>query len=286
MLSSVFFNLIQTDPNYSYLQKSEIYKILLESYDQDEELKLNELVPINTTDIIALSNCVSFYELRAENFPDQLIEITINNYRKMINCCDLKFNEFLNTLDNHGEICQNSILYDYDNFFYYAFNNYSINSYKCVKLVCETGNINIFNFCLEEEIATKSSSKHYYSYAAIKGKLDFIKHLRNLDFEWNCWTICKSAAKGYYDIVKYAVENKCPMTEDCLIEAFRSSSINKNKIIKYLVENRCPLPNDIVAWAIEYTDLSIVRYLVEEKHFPIIDTRFARNPEILEYLNL
>jgi hypothetical protein len=97
--------------------------------------------------------------------------------------------------------------------------------------------------------------------AAKYGSIKTVKHLRSLNFPWNK-QVCNYAVEyGYFDILKYAVENGCPLDAYVCVKAIRHD--DHLDCFKYLIEKGCPLDEDVTDAAVEYGKIDFLKYAVE-----------------------
>jgi hypothetical protein len=92
-------------------------------------------------------------------------------------------------------------------------------------------------------------------------KLEYLVWLREVkNCDWDLRTINRAAKQGNLAIVKYCVENKCPMDASACRIAARKGHLD---VLKYLHENDRPWDSSTIAAAAEQGNLAIVKYCVE-----------------------
>jgi hypothetical protein len=96
-------------------------------------------------------------------------------------------------------------------------------------------------------------------------KLELLKWVREVKkCEWDEETVNVAAKKGNLEMVKYCVENQCPLDTGACELAARSGQL---ECLKYLHEEAgAPWDEDTAAEAADYGRLHILEYLVERKY--------------------
>jgi len=92
--------------------------------------------------------------------------------------------------------------------------------------------------------------------------LDFLKWAREVkQCAWDDETIIDAAAQGNLSMVKYCVENDCPMNA----EACSTAALNCHlDVLKYLHEHDCPWDSDTCRCAHGY-HIECLNYVIEQK---------------------
>jgi len=94
-------------------------------------------------------------------------------------------------------------------------------------------------------------------------KLEYLVWLREVkNCNWNSWTINAAAIRGNLAIVKYCVENGCPM-DACA--CWYAASKGHLDVLKYLHENDCPWDLGACFEAHENNRIDCLNYLIEQK---------------------
>ena len=98
---------------------------------------------------------------------------------------------------------------------------------------------------------------------ASMNKLEYLAWAREVkNFDWNSNTIACAAGQGNLAMVKYCVENGCPMDEGACEWAAHEGHLD---VLKYLHENDCPWDSDACYRAHEYDRIDCLNYLIEQK---------------------
>ena len=94
-------------------------------------------------------------------------------------------------------------------------------------------------------------------------KLEYLVWLREVkNCDWDLRTINRAAKQGNLAIVKYCVENGCPMDAyACKIAA----SEGHLDVLKYLHENDCPWNSSACYYAHRENQIDCLNYLIEQK---------------------
>jgi len=94
-------------------------------------------------------------------------------------------------------------------------------------------------------------------------KLEYLVWLREVkNCDWDSDTINQAALQGNLAMVKYCVENGCPMDEYACTLAAREGHLD---VLKYLHENDCPWNPRACYCAHEYNQIDCLNYLIEQK---------------------
>jgi hypothetical protein len=111
--------------------------------------------------------------------------------------------------------------------------------------------------------ANSMSQKAFCREVARMNKLEYLVWAREVkNCDWDYWTISAAAEKGDLAMVKYCVENGCPMDEVACEFAAREGHLD---VLKYLHENDCPWISLACSWAHEYNHIDCLNYLIEQK---------------------
>jgi len=94
-------------------------------------------------------------------------------------------------------------------------------------------------------------------------KLEYLVWLREVkNCDWDSMTIDRAANQGNLAMVKYCVDNECPMdTNACWCAA----SEGHLDVLKYLHENDCPWDSLACYFAHENNHIDCLNYLIEQK---------------------
>jgi hypothetical protein len=101
--------------------------------------------------------------------------------------------------------------------------------------------------------------------------LVWLREVKNCDWDWR--TIYAAAYRGYLAIVKYCVENGCPMDEYACTVAALNGHLD---VLKYLHENDCPWNSFACYYAHRFYRIDCLNYLIQQKA-PNWD-RYVNNP--------
>ena len=94
-------------------------------------------------------------------------------------------------------------------------------------------------------------------------KLEYLVWLREVkNCDWDSMTIDRAANQGNLAMVKYCVENECPMTTWACKVAAKEGHLD---VLKYLHENDCPWDSMACYWAYENNHNDCLNYLIEQK---------------------
>jgi hypothetical protein len=91
--------------------------------------------------------------------------------------------------------------------------------------------------------------------------LEFLKWAREVKrCAWDKWTIISAASQGDLDMVKYCVDNDCPMNARACAYAAEEGHLD---VLEYLYEHGCPWNRWTITQAAFQGNLSMVKYCVE-----------------------
>ena len=94
-------------------------------------------------------------------------------------------------------------------------------------------------------------------------KLEYLVWLREVkNCDWDSWTIIWAADHGNLAMVKYCVDNGCPMDEEACMVAASEGHLD---VLKYLHENGCPWNWRPCYNAYENDRIDCLNYLIEQK---------------------
>jgi len=103
----------------------------------------------------------------------------------------------------------------------------------------------------------------FCSEVARMNKLEYLvwaREVKNCDWDWR--TICMASRQGNLAMVKYCVENECPMSAYTCANAAMEGHLD---VLKYLHENGCPWDSEACYWAHRYNRIDCLNYLIEQK---------------------
>jgi hypothetical protein len=90
--------------------------------------------------------------------------------------------------------------------------------------------------------------------------LVWLREMKNCDWDWR--TIAFAASRGNLAMVKYCVDNGCPMDEEACSWAADAGHLD---VLKYLHENDCPWDWRACYNAYEIDRIDCLNYLIEQK---------------------
>jgi hypothetical protein len=94
-------------------------------------------------------------------------------------------------------------------------------------------------------------------------KLEYLVWLREVkNCDWDSNTIDAASRQNNLAMVKYCVENECPMDEWACTSAAEEGHLD---VLKYLHENDCPWNSDACFWAHLGNHDDCLNYLIEQK---------------------
>jgi len=94
-------------------------------------------------------------------------------------------------------------------------------------------------------------------------KLEYLVWAREVkNCDWDSRTIDRAARQGNLEMVKYCVENGCPMYEDA---CYCAASEGHLDVLKYLHENDCPWDSGACLYAHYRNHIDCLNYLIEQK---------------------
>ena len=94
-------------------------------------------------------------------------------------------------------------------------------------------------------------------------KLEYLVWAREVkNCDWNSWTINAAAYRGNLAMVKYCVDNECPMHEVACTWAAEEGHLD---VLKYLHENDCPWDWEACYAAHFNNEIDCLNYLIEQK---------------------
>jgi hypothetical protein len=114
-----------------------------------------------------------------------------------------------------------------------------------------------------DEDYSEGTQEWFCSRVTLMNKLEYLVWAREVkNCDWNSVTIYAAARQGNLAMVKYCVENGCPMDEDACTVAASAGHLD---VLKYLHENDCPWNSRTCFWAHSYNRIDRLNYLIEQK---------------------
>ena len=115
----------------------------------------------------------------------------------------------------------------------------------------------------DEWSAAGSTQKYFCQRVAEMNKLEYLVWLREVkNCDWGRWTINRAVLQGNLAMVKYCVDNACPMDEDACTVAALNGHLD---VLKYLHENDCPWTSRACRIAHKNNHVDCLNYLIEQK---------------------
>jgi len=110
----------------------------------------------------------------------------------------------------------------------------------------------------------RSGTQEWFCWkVAEMNKLEYLVWLREVkNCDWYYWTINEAAYQGNLLMVKYCVENECPMHARACYCAAREGHLD---VLKYLHENDCPWDSMACRVAHKNNQIDCLNYLIEQK---------------------
>ena len=109
----------------------------------------------------------------------------------------------------------------------------------------------------------KMTQERFCSLVAQTDNLDYLKWTREAKLcAWDEWTMNEAAGRGNLEIIKYCVENDCPMSEEACNCAAEKGHLD---VLKYLHEHGCPWDSMTLGEAHHRNHIDCLNYLIEQK---------------------
>ena len=110
----------------------------------------------------------------------------------------------------------------------------------------------------------RSGTQEWFCWkVAEMNKLEYLVWLREVkNCDWDRWTIYVASRQGNLAMVKYCVDNGCPMNEDACAVAARVGHLH---VLKYFHEFNCPWSSRACYFAHKYNHVDCLNYLIEQK---------------------
>jgi hypothetical protein len=118
------------------------------------------------------------------------------------------------------------------------------------------------NFRWDED-EYEGTQKWFCVKVARMNKLEYLVWLREVkNCDWDSMTIIRAARQGNLAMVKYCVDNGCPMGAVACEYAAKEGHLD---VLKYLHENVCPWDSWACRWAHDNNHVDCLNYLIEQK---------------------
>ena len=109
----------------------------------------------------------------------------------------------------------------------------------------------------------EGTQEYFCSRVARMNKLEYLVWLREVkNCDWDSWTINRAAYQGNLAMVKYCVDNGCPMDE---VACSWAASEGHLDVLKYLHEHDCPWDWRACVFAHKDNHVDCLNYLIEQK---------------------
>ena len=119
------------------------------------------------------------------------------------------------------------------------------------------------NYHWDEDEYRGTQEDWFCSEVARMNKLEYLVWLREVkNCDWDSWTINMAALQGNLAMVKYCVDNGCPMDEDACEFAAENGHLD---VLKYLHENDCPWSSMACYYAHSRNRIDCLNYLIDQK---------------------
>jgi hypothetical protein len=110
---------------------------------------------------------------------------------------------------------------------------------------------------------SEGTQKWFCSEVARMNKLEYLVWVREVkNCDWDTWTIDEVVMQGNLAMVKYCVDNECPMDEFACEYAAEEGHLD---VLKYLHEHDCPWNSRACFWAHYRNHIDCLKYLIEQK---------------------
>jgi len=114
-----------------------------------------------------------------------------------------------------------------------------------------------------DEDEDEGTQKYFCWEVAEMNKLEYLVWLREVkNCDWNRWTIRAAARQGNLSMVKYCVDNGCPMD---VYACWNAAGKGHLDVLKYLHENDCPWNSYTCSCARANNQIDCLNYLIEQK---------------------
>jgi hypothetical protein len=98
---------------------------------------------------------------------------------------------------------------------------------------------------------------------AQRNNVDFLKWAREVkQCAWDKWTIIQAAYQGNLEMVKYCVENDCPIHAEACSNAASEGHLD---VLKYLHEHDCPWDSKTCEYAHMRNHIDCLNYAIEHR---------------------
>ena len=117
-----------------------------------------------------------------------------------------------------------------------------------------------FRWGEEDEDGYEMTQESFCYQVAVTNNLDYLKWAREVkQCAWDYWTMTWAAYQGNLEMVKYCVENGCPMDASVCTHAGHLD------VLKYLREHGCPWDSDTLYCAHRANQIDCLNYAIEHE---------------------
>ena len=130
--------------------------------------------------------------------------------------------------------------------------------------ISEFTSVSQLELAWDSRLKKKKKKMYIFCYkVAEMNKLEYLVWVREVkNCDWDERTINMAAIKGNLAMVKYCVENGCPMHAWACELAAEKGHLD---VLKYLHENDCPWDSEACSCAHEKNRINCLNYLIEQK---------------------
>ena len=115
----------------------------------------------------------------------------------------------------------------------------------------------------DDEDEDDGTQEDFCQGVAQMNKLEYLVWAREVkNCDWDSMTINRAAKQGNLAMVKYCVDDGCPLDEYACMCAAGNGHLD---VLKYLHENDCPWNSWACSYAHEYNHIDCLNYLIEQK---------------------
>ena len=119
-----------------------------------------------------------------------------------------------------------------------------------------------YRFGERDKYGSEMTQERFCSLVAQTDNLDYLKWTREAKLcAWDEWTMNEAAGRGNLEIIKYCVENDCPMSEEACNCAAEKGHLD---VLKYLHEHGCPWDSETCRCAHGY-HIECLNYAIEHQ---------------------
>ena len=120
-----------------------------------------------------------------------------------------------------------------------------------------------YRFGERDGIGNEMTQERFCMLVVQTDNLEFLKWAREVKrCAWDKWTIISAASQGDLDMVKYCVDNDCPMDARACACAAEEGHL---AILKYLHEHDCPWDSDTCRCAHMRNHIDCLNYAIEQR---------------------